>query len=218
MSVIRQIGAVKISGQVVVAEVSGAVVKISGQYVNANITSSTIMMPVDIQGATIDVPVTGQVSITSGAGPVLAHISGETVIAKISGEKVTLSGEVVQTGIVSSDIMVPVDIQGQYVDLTLASGTGPIKIETPTGILAGYTQIASLSGGVAIGSAEVVSVLIKNLSGNASMWIGPTGVNSGAGLILLAGEAVSMDIDNLNKIYAYAETSGQYISWMGIVR
>jgi len=82
-------------------------------------------------------------------------------------------------------------------------------------LLAGYVQIPSIAGGAAISSGIVIQTVVKNLSGNNTMWIGPSGVNSGIGYILLAGETTpDLKTNNLANVFAYAFTSGQNLSYI----
>lgn len=84
----------------------------------------------------------------------------------------------------------------------------------------GVTQVNELSGGAFLGSGAVFSVLVRNLSGNAPIWIGGTsGTNmpvSGRGLILYGGEPpVEIKVNSVDDIRV-AGTSGQLVSWVGL--
>jgi len=110
-----------------------------------------------------------------------AKISGETVLAKISGETVVAK------------------ISGERVVTNL-----------PAAITQGRVQAPSTSGGVALSSGEIISVDIRSLPGNGSVWFGSSPY-SGYGYLLLGGESREVKIDNLNKVRVFAQISGQYV-------
>ena len=180
---------------------AGGVTEVSGQTVIAKISGETIVAK--ISGETVTV-----------GGSVVAKISGETVIAKVSGETLDVN-------IASSGIMVPVDIQGAAIDVPVTGGPiiakvsgETVDIVTPTTIQQGYKIVAAAA--TQLGSGVIKTVTIRNLSGNDVMWVGGSTVNSGSGYILFANEGISIDIDNLNKVYLYANTSGQYVAWIAV--
>ena len=60
-------------------------------------------------------------------------------------------------------------------------------------------------------------VLIKALSTNTGIvYIGKAGVTVASVYELTAGETVSIEIDNVNKIFAVADAIGQKVSWIGV--
>ncbi len=84
----------------------------------------------------------------------------------------------------------------------------------PTLLKNGYTSIGSISGGVIISSGTIIRVSLQNIPGNDIVWLGAAGVNSGAGYLLVAGNEKQINIDNLNKVCVYAQTSGEYICYL----
>jgi hypothetical protein len=155
-------------------------------------TDQTRMVGVkSVSGEIIPCAISGEtLSLVSGTGPILAKVSGE-VVSLPSTQPVKISGETV-IGKVSGET---------------------IMDRLPTVVSGSYIQIPSTSGGVVVGSAAVIAVVVKALSTNSGkVWLGAPGVVSGRGLILEPGESVGFTIDNLNRIYAYAERSGEYIS------
>lgn len=78
------------------------------------------------------------------------------------------------------------------------------------------------SGGSQLGSGSVFSVSIINISGNAPVWVGgnASGVSpySGFGMILYPGAAIDLKVDRVDDVAIFAETSGQKVSWLGVVR
>lgn len=128
-------------------------------------------------------------------------VSGIT--AKVSGEAVRISGETVAiTGTVTTSI------SGQTV-IAKISGEAVVT-ELLTQLRQGKIQVHSRSGGVALGSGEIASVDLRNLPGNGTMWFGSSPY-SGYGYLLLAGESRPVKIDNLNKVYVFAQISGEYV-------
>lgn len=75
------------------------------------------------------------------------------------------------------------------------------------------------SGGSVLGSGAVTTVVIKNLSGNADIWIGSSGIGkqpySGYGFSLADQEAITIEINQLNSLYVCANVSGEAVSFVG---
>lgn len=145
------------------------------------------------------------VIIQSGLGTIIQ--SGAGVIVQ-SGLAVNISGQSVAvmsgTGVV---------VQSGY-GVVIQSGTSVIAQQAiPSSILTGYTAIGNLSGGTQLSSGIITLVNVRSLPGNDLMWLGPLGVASGTGYLLLGGESESININNLNVIYLRAETSGNPVSY-----
>ena len=137
-----------------------------------------------------DVKVHGHVKIRDRVrvkGRVQAHGHMKT---SVSGNVVLISGQTV-------------NISGQ-----LVSSLAPSLLRN------GYSRIGSTTGGTQLSSGMVMFTTVENISGNNSMWLGGFGVNSGTGYLLVAGNNIDINIDNLNKIYVFAQTSGQFVSWL----
>lgn len=147
---------------------------------------------------TNDVKVHGHVKVRDRVrvrGRVQAHghvktsVSGNVIITA-SGSIVTVSGDIVQ-------------ISGQFVNSL-----------PPSLLRNGYTRIGSVVGGTQVSSGMIISVTLESIPGNDPMWIGAVGINSGTGYLLVAGNCKDINIDNLNKVYVFAQTSGQFVSWL----
>ena len=139
---------------------------------------------------TNDVKVHGHVKVRDRVrvkGRVQAHGHMKT---SVSGNVVLISGQVV-------------NISGQFV-----SSLAPSLLRN------GYSRIGSTAGGVQLSSGVIISVTLESIPGNDPIWVGAVGVNSGTGYLLVAGNCKDINIDNLNKVYAFAQTSGQFISWL----
>ena len=139
---------------------------------------------------TNDVKVHGRVHIRDRVrvkGRVQAHGHMKT---SVSGNVVLISGQVVQ-------------ISGQFV-----SSLAPALLRN------GYSRIGSIGGGIQLSSGVIISVTLESIPGNDPMWVGGSGVNSGTGYLLVGGNCKDINIDNLNKVYLFAQTSGQFVSWL----
>lgn len=88
-------------------------------------------------------------------------------------------------------------------------------IQTPTTVLSGqFTLVAATSPLVAV-ATPIKSVTIENVSTNAVVWVGPDGVTALTGYGLRPGATVSMDIDDLNKVYVTG-TVGNVVSYVAV--
>jgi hypothetical protein len=148
------------------------------------------------------VGISGTVTINSGTGVVIQ--SGASVIstANISGQAVTVSGNIVIA-----------KISGETVTIVPAT---PTLVQTGT-----ILRVTALSGGVAISSGVVVSAVIKAIAGNSGdIYVGGSGAArnpfSGYGYLLRPGEAYGTDINNLFSIKVVASTSGDLITFAGV--
>jgi len=217
---------VKVSGQTVVAEVSGQIVYVSGQPVVTSISGNVVK----VSGEKVLV-ITASGDYVSVSGQVIAKVSGEVV--QVSGQAVKVSGQIVY---VSGQ---PVKVSGQTVvaevsgQIVYVSGQ-PVKISgevmqiTPptailTGLIRSITGGTAGSGGEVLGSGAVKAVQIKAITQSGAIVIGSSGNRpwyedrcSGLGFVLENGEVKSFDIDNLDKVYVVAQTSGDQICWLGV--
>ena len=138
--------------------ISGDTIKISGETVIAKISGETVSLP-----ATQVVKVSGET--------IIAKTSGETHIAKISGEVVKISGERIHPITVSGDYVVVsgqviakisgevAKISGETVSLP-ATQVVKVSGETIIAKTSGETHIAKISGETVI--AKVSGEVIKN--------------------------------------------------------
>jgi hypothetical protein len=141
-----------------------------------------------------DVKVHGRVHIRDRVrvkGRVQAHGHMKT---SVSGNVVLISGQVVS-------------ISGQFVN-TIANSFVPTLIRN------GYSSIGSIAGGTQLSSGVIIFTTVASIPGNDPMWVGSIGVNSGTGYLLVAGNNMDINIDNLNKVWLFAQTSGQNVCWL----
>jgi hypothetical protein len=95
--------------------------------------------------------------------------------------------------------------------------------EYGTSIITGpLCRATASSGGSVLGSGSVFSVSLINISGNNPVWVGANVPGyqpvSGYGAIVYGGSAVDVRVDRVEDIMVCAETSGQMVSWFGVVR
>lgn len=158
--------------------------------------------------ATIDT--SGNVSVNAS---VTANISGQSVFlgsgsfAPLSGLFVNISGQAT-------------NISGQTVYTT--SGFNNVRevgssITNPT--LSGANLITGLSGGnILFSGGPLISVILRSASGNGPMYVGaPNLVSNGVGMPLFANESMTLKVNNFNAIGAFATTSGQSLSYIGLL-
>jgi hypothetical protein len=80
----------------------------------------------------------------------------------------------------------------------------------------GVLPVTAASGGMQLSSGEVVGVSIKALVRNVSdIYVGGEDNRpySGYGYCLEPGEAWSLDVQNLNKVYVVSCISGDAVTW-----
>jgi len=88
-------------------------------------------------------------------------------------------------------------------------------IQTPTAVLNGQVTIAAPSVPLAAVATTIKSVTIENVSTNAVVYVGNATVAAGNGYRLQPGATVSMDIDDLNKVYVTG-TVGNIVSYLAV--
>jgi hypothetical protein len=88
----------------------------------------------------------------------------------------------------------------------------------PTTILNGKKTVTTAGTRVILASSTACkSVTIKALSSNTgTIYVGDSTVASTNGLELLAGDAVSLDIANLNTVNIDASVSGEGVTYLGV--
>lgn len=149
------------------------------------------------------------------------------VIKDESGESLIVTSGRILVDLSGTTITATTNISGQTV--FLASGSNNVNIsgsvfEFGSSLLtANTTVVPSLSGGAFLGSGAVFEVKLRPVSGNAPMWIGgAAGTNvpfSGHGILLYhSDDPMILKVGDVGEVKAFAETSGQRLSWVGTVR
>jgi len=167
---------------------------------------------VDISGQTVIAKISGEtLELQSGTGPILASISGETVITRISGETVIakISGETVElesgTGPILASISGETIITAPWIATDVK--TGPVR------------TVSNASGGVVLHSGAVKSLKVKaNPANSGDIYVGGSTNRpySGFGFCLAPGEAEMMDVGNFHWVYLAAVVSGDRVCFDGI--
>jgi len=124
---------------------------------------------------------------------------------EVSGRVSILSGLI---GVLSGEVHV---VSGQ-----ITTDETPLTVLKVSG---SPMAITGVSGGALLPAGAVNSVTLKSLSRNSGdIFVGsPTHPpSSGVGYVLEVGEAVTVDVDNLNRVRACAQVSGDQISFIGL--
>ncbi len=87
------------------------------------------------------------------------------------------------------------------------------------GVVNGQNTVASAGTAEVLASDTTVrSVTIRAHTGNTGeIFVGDLNVSSATGYILSQGEQISLDIDNLIKVYIDAATTADGVSFIGVV-
>ena len=88
-------------------------------------------------------------------------------------------------------------------------------VQVPTQVLNGQVTIAAPRVPLAAVATLIKSVTIENPSTNAVVYVGNATVVAGNGYRLQPGATVSMDIDDLNKVYVTG-TVGNVVSYIAV--
>ncbi len=190
--------------------------KISGEKVYAENQSGQALWV--IQSGLIEA--LSGLSVVLESGTTVNLQSGETITAEVSGQKVyteTQSGQalfVQMSGVTDLISGLGVLISGQTVD-----------IGTPTSVLRAKNIVGAISGGIQITSGITISATVRAPTWNSGdIYLGGSNLAagyrpySGVGMQLEPGDAQSMDIDNFNRIYAFAAISGDEVLVIGVVK
>lgn len=196
---------VTFSGDSIIGSVSGNMVSVSGQ-------------PVNVSGNVVDIGAAGNVAVVNStltdnmtnsdnALGVRANLMGyNESVNDWARIRITQSGQ---------------GISGTAHKLVVAFSGDSVFEHGSTLITNPMRQVTNASGGVVLSSGSIFSVTINNESGNAPVWIGGTGAQapfSGKGLHVYGGGSISLKIDSVDDIRVFGETSGQFVSWLGIVK
>jgi len=203
------------SGLAVIPQ-SGLGVLISGQHVYVE---SGVYLA---SGLYLDGAVSVSGNIVSISGNIVEVASGVYIA---SGLHTWISGQhvYVESGVYTASGIHVVSESGAAII------AAPDTVRSPS-VLTVRGGIATCSG-TQLPNNAVESVIIRNLAvtntagcsgslyiSGEQVWLGNgTASNpcSGVGMLLQSGEVITIDIDNMNKVYAWAETSGNQIALFG---
>lgn len=212
-------GFITISGAISVN--SGAISVSSG---NISVNSGAIVLN---SGQTI-VAASG-VIIASGIVPNISgqavSISGNAVLPVLGAQPMTsgfgFSGAIGTTPTMydfSGQKWVPLSSVTSGMNSALEVAQAPAsQIRIGLSGTAVQSGLPNSSGGTALQSGDLYVITVRNVSGNADMYVGGSGAKpfSGFGFVLCGGDALTMSITNANLVYVYATTSGQFVKWIG---
>lgn len=150
-------------------------------------------------------------SITANAG---TNLNTSALALESGGNLATLAGTVAASKVnvnVSNATLAVTQSTSPWV----VSGTVTANPTTPTALFTGQTLVAVTNTAVAISGSQAVSgIIVQALSGNAgNVVVGPSGITTSTGFELQPGQATSVAIDNLNKLFVNG-TAGDGITYI----
>lgn len=186
-------GAVKTDGSAVTQPVSDA---------GGSLTIDTTQLPAAL--------VTGRLDVNIGANALdptkledAAHVSGDR-------------GNFI-LGVRNDTNTVLTSANGDYSPIATDSA-GRVKIVSnlPTAVTVGRTTVGVAAVQIVVASTPATKeVTVKAMSTNTGIvYVGATGVTTGTGFELTAGESITLAIDDANKVYAIGSAAAQSVSWM----
>ena len=196
------------SGLPVVVQ-SGLGVLISGQHV---FVESGVHVVADIAESGIGVQVQSGAHVIISGQPVT--VSGDHVFVESGVHVVIESGVGVTATVVT-------DVSGQPIHVGCADTIRTGKLVQVLGGTSGSATAGS--GGMSLCvsgywcSGPIHTIIVKNIAGNDSVYIGEVNCKpySGYGFLLAEKEAINLDYCDVCDVYVFAQTSGQYVTWIG---
>ena len=110
-------------------------------------------------------------------------------------------------------ILATIDVVLDAIEVTL--NAIETNAATPTTVLSGQFILVLAASPLVAVATPIKSVTIENLSTNAVVWVGPAGITALTGYGLRPGATVSMDIDDLNKVYVIG-TVGNTVTYLAV--
>jgi hypothetical protein len=101
--------------------------------------------------------------------------------------------------------------------LTNTSVSGDIEIAPLSTVYHGTKTCPTLAAEAIASSQAIHSVTVKALSTNTvAVYVGASGVTTANGFELLAGESVTVDIDNLASVYVISGSASQVVRYIAV--
>ena len=95
--------------------------------------------------------------------------------------------------------------------------TQPVTVVALPTIFNGSKTVATGTATAIATTQAIHSVTVKALSTNTvAVYVGGTGVTTSTGFELLAGESISLDIDNLADVFVISTVASQEIRWIAV--
>lgn len=126
------------------------------------------------------------------------------VLTKISGT--TLTGR---------------DWSGDFAKLQnlIKADTDNVKINQSVASAIKNNQVTVGTSRTSLGSNTSLKfgvVVRADPSNTGNVYVGNSGVTTSSGYLLAPGDAISIEIDNVNKVYVIADTANQKVYWIGV--
>jgi len=122
--------------------------------------------------------------------------------------------------VTTGDIQIgAVEIKNSTDDTRATVGTLGLYVDPQplTTIYAGTKTAPTVTAEAIASSQAIHSVTVKALSTNTvAVYVGATGCTVAAGFELLAGESISLDVDNLNLVYCISGNASQVVRYIGV--
>lgn len=99
------------------------------------------------------------------------------------------------------------------------AGNSTVVLTPPSAVKTGRVTVATVGTRVALSGSTsgIVSVAVQAISSNAGVvYVGSSGVAAANGYQLQPGQAVSLDIADLNLVYIDAASSGDGVTYLGV--
>jgi len=91
----------------------------------------------------------------------------------------------------------------------------PTEEVAPTTVYNGWVTVAAVRAPLSANSVTIKSVTIENISTNNVVYIGNATVTVANGYALRPGATVSLDINDLNKVYVIG-TAGNVVTYIAV--
>lgn len=147
----------------------------------------------------------------------------DTIIAGmlLDNHQVTVSNQITQPT-TPADIQPvqeqnPIDISGLAKDSSLTDGSQVTQVKSFSSLYNGSKTVPTGTAEAIATTQEIHSVTIKTLSTNTvAVYVGGTGVTTSNGIELLADESVTIDVDDLAKVFVISGSSSQVIRYIAV--
>tara|TARA_Y100000310_G_scaffold186552_1_gene186713 strand:+ start:184 stop:579 length:396 start_codon:yes stop_codon:yes gene_type:complete len=103
------------------------------------------------------------------------------------------------------DVNAQITVETEHIDI------GDVEIKGHGAYLSGAINLSDSSAALTTASCKHVDIM-ANLSNTGIVYIGSDGVGATTGIALYPGDVYSVDVDNLNQIYAMSTISGDDIN------
>jgi len=92
---------------------------------------------------------------------------------------------------------------------------GTVGSGTPTTLYSGQITLTAVAAQISVTSVPIKSITIENVNTNNVAYYGPAGITAATGYAIRPGATISIDINNLNKLYVLG-TAGNVITYIAV--